>query len=59
MSRNAISKCIADFVKCWVKSPEAENEEAENWSIPWALKTGMPWRHLLSLVAEFWVWASV
>ena len=34
MSRNAISKCIADFVKCRVKSPEAENEEAENWSIP-------------------------
>ena len=34
MSRNAISKCIADFVKCWVKSPEAENEEeAENGSI--------------------------
>lgn len=30
MPRNGISKCIADLAQCGRKSPEAENEEAEN-----------------------------
>lgn len=52
--RSVIFKCVVDFVICWGKFLEVENEkEVGNYSVKWVLRLWMFWGYLLSLIVGF------